>query len=201
MSRLEIANIALFELGQDPIADLNGNGANEKRMNARINSAIRFVMEQHPWNELISRARLPLADKEVIFGRRYPYALPAGGEQPYCLRVLEATDELYGDISWRRERRFIYTDGGQHPSGQAAGPLLLLYIGFIDNEAEWSPKLIEASGRYLASVTAFPITKDKALAKEKKTEWQDFLKVARSLDGQEQSEYPIDTDVLLRSRL
>lgn len=201
MSRLKIMNIALRELGQEPIGDPDSTEFNATILQAAMQDGLDFVMEQHPWNECISRARLALAEKEVVFGRQFPYRLPDGGDQAYCLRVLEATDELYGEISWRVEGRYIYTGGGRVPSGQGAGPLLLKYIGRNTVEAEWSPKLMTATGIYLAATTCMQITKDSGLKTKKDQQFADFIKVSRSLDGQEQSEYPVDTDGMVRSRL
>lgn len=205
MSRLDIANIALTQLGQDPITRLGSTEPNSKTMAGLIDQALRFTLAQHPWNEAISRAELPLADYKPPFGFPYAYKLPAGGELVECLRVIEATDALHGEIEWRREGRWLLSDAGGHTTDETnvdgPGPILLRYIGWVKDEAVWSPQLIQTTALYLASQTAFKITANRALGADKFKEFNDNLRVARSLDGQEMSRFPMYQDDLARSRL
>ena len=83
MDKTGIANIALSNLGEARIQNLNDNNSRARACNSRLNDVITTVLRMHVWNSALERATLTSVEAP-LFGWTYTYQLPAN-----CIRVVE----------------------------------------------------------------------------------------------------------------
>ena len=76
MNRVSVANLALSNLGEAPIQNLNDNNARARIASARIDDVIRTVLRGHDWNSAMKRVSLTKID-DPLFGWNSTFQLPA----------------------------------------------------------------------------------------------------------------------------
>jgi len=76
MDKTGIANLALGNLGEASIQNLNDNNARARSCSARIDDVIVTILRMHVWNSALERSLLTNIG-EPIFGWNYIYQLPA----------------------------------------------------------------------------------------------------------------------------
>jgi len=76
MDKTGIANLALSNLGEASIQNLNDDNARARACSSRIDDVIVTVLRMHVWNSALERALLTNIG-EPIFGWNYIYQLPA----------------------------------------------------------------------------------------------------------------------------
>jgi|TARA_R110002051_G_C8719453_1_gene496475 hypothetical protein len=75
MNRVSVANLALSNLGEAPIQNLNDNNARARIANARIDDVIRTVLRGHDWNSAMKRVSLTKIT-DPLFGWNSTFQLP-----------------------------------------------------------------------------------------------------------------------------
>jgi len=75
MNRVSVANLALSNLGEAPIQNLNDNNARARIANARIDDVIRTVLRGHDWNSAMKRISLTKIT-DPLFGWNSTFQLP-----------------------------------------------------------------------------------------------------------------------------
>ena len=75
MNRVSVANLALSNLGEAPIQNLNHNNARARIANARIDDVIRTVLRGHDWNSAMKRVSLTKIT-DPLFGWNSTFQLP-----------------------------------------------------------------------------------------------------------------------------
>jgi len=76
MNRVSIANLALSNLGEAPIQNLNDDNARARIASARIDDVIRGILRMHDWNTAMKRIALTNIG-EPLFGFNTTFQLPA----------------------------------------------------------------------------------------------------------------------------
>lgn len=168
--KTHIINIALTELGADPITDPKQETENAKFAAARFDTAMATVLALHPWNCAICRATVPAESTGPEFGFANSFPLP---KNPECFRVIEVNDN---EEDWQVEGQRILTN--------EVGPLFVKYIGKITVD-RISPLLAEVIGLKLASGIAYRITKSRSRTESMRVAFEQALREARSADAQE----------------
>ena len=66
MNKVEVANLALSNLGEAPIQNLNDNNARARIANSRVDDVIRTVLRMHDWNSAMKRVALTKANDPLF---------------------------------------------------------------------------------------------------------------------------------------
>jgi hypothetical protein len=170
VSAVSICNLGLVRVGADPIASLDDNNE-QARVAKRFYASRRdALLRLHTWNFAQVRVSLVQLSEGPAWGYAYAYALPT---EPYCLDVVET--DLSPQAEVRIEGRMLVTDE------PAVG---ILYIGRVP-EYLYDALFVEAFADDLASLFAYPLTRNATLEQTKVTVAKESLKAAKSRDGQE----------------
>ena len=76
MNKVSVANLALSNLGEAPIQNLNDNNARGRIANALIDNVVRTVLRSHDWNSAMKRVVLTKVT-DPLFGWNSTFQLPA----------------------------------------------------------------------------------------------------------------------------
>ncbi len=123
------------------------------------------------------------------WGYAYQYQLPQGPVPNHCLRLLEVD----GSDDYRIEGRRIVTD--------APPPLDILYIGRIEDAADYDALLAEAIAAKLAVHLAGNLTESGSRIEAARGYLEDILQQARSSDAQEGGQVRFSVDAWLQARV
>lgn len=175
---VELANMALLEIGEEPITALADATERARACNTAWPFVRRFVLGMHTWNTPTKRA---LVDEDATaplwdFATRYP--LPAD-----CIRVLEVDTEE----DWRIEARFLVTDAGGDDLG-------IRYIYDEDDPADFPPPLVDALVLGLAYRIMYRLNANLAIRDRIERQWMSFVSECKALDGQEQSDPELEDE-------
>lgn len=160
-SPMDLANLALLRLGEQPITDLDESPAAKAFYPLVRDVALSWA----PWTFATTRQRLARLPDPPASTYRWQYELPT---QPYCLRVLEiATNQtqMIGHRPWRTDfpyqreiwvpptmpdlqRQVLLTD---------ADEVVVRYIGRV-HEAVWMPLFQEVVVLWLAKTLCQHLT-------------------------------------------
>lgn len=185
-----IYNIALTELGEDPVNSPNDNSTSAEYCNARYNDVRQAVIALHPWNETKRYAQLAASPTAPIFGYSQQYPLPADFIRMYG--IMDTDGDVLDDAKWEVIGQVLMTDEGD--------PLNVCYHFDLTDPTKFSPLMAQVVGYYLAlEIGPHLVRDDNRLARvEKKLETR--LSKAMFVTAQQNSPREWDTDVLLRSR-
>jgi len=191
--KVELANLALQEMGAEPITSLTEDSKTARVMNLRLDPLLDSFLRSHPWNFAKDRARLSKLVEEPAFGFQFAYALPS---------------------DWVRTLHVV-TDGNNLPEQQVTEPhykiegrrllanheeVFLIYIRRVVNTEEWDPLALDAFVLMLASRTARAITQNLDLAQSLANDFRTKLQEARHTDATDEPAQRIESDEWLVSR-
>ena len=171
ISEVSIANGALTYLGDKTITSLSDDSNQARACNARYAHIRDAVTRAHPWNSAITRANIAKTTTTPVFEYTGQFVLPS---DPYCLRILEVED--YANTEWTVEGRYLFAD---------AFSLNIRYINRVTDPMDMDPLMVEAISSRLAHAISFRLTSDRNLRVELWQTYQEILREARSIDGQE----------------
>lgn len=181
-SSIEICNQALMLLGDKTIADFNEDSAAAKLCSTLYPLARDAVLRLHPWNCAVKRVKLTPKSQTPEYGYANAFTLP-----PNLLRLLS----IDGLTDYKVEGREILSDSSS---------ISVRYIYRNENVNEYDSLLVEAMSGYLAYKLAYPITKSSTVREEMKAIFGDLLKLAKSVDAQEEPQDTIGDFTLLNVR-
>lgn len=187
-SIVSICNRALDLLGADPITSLEDGSKSANLCQRNFAPSADSVLRLYPWNAALRRARLPALADAPAWGYGYQYQLPQGPEPSYCLRLLEVD----GCSDYRIEGRRIVTD--------ALPPLDILYIGRIEDAADYDALLAEAIAAKLAVHLAGNLTESGSRIDAARRYLDDILAQAKVSDAQEGGQVALAVDAWLQAR-
>jgi len=171
-SSIEICNQALLLLGDKTIADFNEDSTAAKLCSSLYPLTRDAVLRLHPWNCAIKRVKLAPKLQTPEYGYGNAFTLPTD-----LLRLLS----IDGLTDYKIEGREVLSDSNS---------ISIRYIYRNENVNEYDALLVDAISAYLAYKLAYPITKSSAVRDEMKAIFGDLLKLAKSVDAQEE---PQDT--------
>lgn len=184
-SIVDICNMALNELGEDPITSLTEETQAAELCNRFFVPVRDEVLRAFSWNFAIERQGLALLAEAPLFEFDHAYQLPT---DPFCLRVLTLEDALGTTIKWKVEGRKLLTN---------LDSVKIKYIARVEDAGIFDPIFVSCLSARLASSLAMGITERKESAT---TMFQLFvarLREARTIDSQEGSSDDIDSLDLL----
>ena len=184
-----VANMALVILGGvGDLTDLNAANPRAEKVRAVYPTLKKALLESHPWNFALERARLSAqvdASGDPVrpaFGWQYQYILPGN-----CLRVWRLNDAPIERVPRVRERGKLLTN--------VAGPINLRYIADVP-EAEWSALFTAAAAAVLAADLALAITATASAMERAQRAAVAKLREARWADAQENGRLEMETGPL-----
>lgn len=136
MDWVDVCNMALDRLGEDPITSLTDEIKTAEACNRNYEQARDEVLQAWNWSSARSRKDLTADTTAPVWGWDYRYALPSN---PYCLRLIS----IEKDYKYTLEGRYILTDKDDG--------LNILYTKRITDPAELDPFLAKAIALRLAS--------------------------------------------------
>ena len=182
-SQVDIANIALSNLGEQPISSLTEANQRARACEGRFNDVRDMVLRSHLWNCAMTRVQLVADGTAPVWGYNYKYPLPAD-----CLRVIAVKDVEY---SWKIEGGYIVSDDGS---------MYIVYVRKEENPEVYDALLVQAMGCRLAAECAQDITGKTALKDSMMAKYLAVLSEARSADAAEGTPQKIESDLWLESR-
>jgi hypothetical protein len=183
---VSICSNALLMLGDNPISSLD-EGSAKARIASNLYPAVRdTILRLHPWNCCIARVQLAPDVTAPAFDYAYQFTLPAD-----FMRAVQVGEHgLEGD--YRIEGRKLLVDDN---------PLNLRYVARNENPATWDSALVDAVTLEMAARMAYPITRSASLARDLRAEAAAALKMAKAVDGQDDSPDELGNERLLAARM
>lgn len=181
---VQICSAALMLLGAAPIASLAETGKSATLCANLYPLARKDLMRRHPWNCCIKRVLLAPLASAPEFDYTYQFAKP--GDWLRVLNVGEANNPLEYEFAGNR----ILCDTNSLP---------LRYVADI-TEGNWDSHMVDVMVKRMCSDLAYPITKSTALAQLKLAQYNEALKIAKSVDGQENPPEQIDDSPFIAVR-
>jgi len=171
----QIENLALGMLGAKPITDHDQpDSTAASAMKVLFDDTRDATLRAHNWNFATERFSAPLdGTPDWGFGNQYQLS-----QDPFVLRVVELNPDRHGlDADFKVEGRHILTDEGD--------PLEYLGIIRVTNPALFDPLFVDVLAARLAWKGAYRITQSREIERDKKADYKDALREARSVDAQE----------------
>nr|DAH92089.1 MAG TPA: tail tubular protein [Bacteriophage sp.] len=159
VSKIDICNLALAHLGQEPISSLTQEDERARRLNLFYEPVKAEVLRTHNW--AFATVQEPLIRLEDPSAAPYPYLYQYPVE---ALFVRQITDSAYPGKKYPfREvfRRRLNQRAVETPAPQAVAE----YTRHVKDETQLDPAFVKAFALALASDLALALTGDNALAK------------------------------------
>jgi len=171
VSKVEICNNALQNLGAGKITSITENTVEAIECNLRYDTARRALLSMHPWNFAIRRALLNADVTAPAFNYSYAYTLPSD----FLGLVMTSLEEQYQSPHPQVVNSPLYTSDVSSYGGIDKyrlergddGTLKLLsyesgvgivYISDVEDEQSFSPTFTDLMARYLSALIAYKIT-------------------------------------------
>ncbi len=188
-SETDIANVGLILLGQRTILRLDDDMDVARTCNALWPDVRDAVLGEHPWNrctKILTLNKTPRNPGWQTTERcySYEYLYP-----PDCLRILEPEDDT---TQW---------EVGVSTTGEAVvwsdtDGLTVKYIFRNLNVSQYSAWLSLALSKRMAAEVALPLTASLSKAQAMMSAYQMHMRLAKGMDGQEQSAVVVTSTVL-----
>ena len=201
---VQIANIALNNLGDKTISAFSDKSAQAFATKDRLTDIINSVLRAHPWNCMTKRDTLTQLGTTPKYKFDYAYSLPTDS-----LRVLSLKEEEDYDYAWKIEI-IHHSNQDQLALLTSATSANIRYVkkyigsGNHDNDANtlelFDPLLVQACGMALAGEIAMDLTGQSQLRDLMLGKYQTLLSEARSINGQEGTADIIESNEWIDSR-
>jgi hypothetical protein len=167
MNTVEICNLALNMLGMPAICELNEQSEQANLCRRFFPVCCQRVLRDHFWSFAAKTSKLQvLNEKSPLREWRYVCAVPAD-----CLRIIG----LAGDQPYRRFGKNILVNN----------PVDVIYVSNIDDPELFDVTFVEALQFLLASDLCMASTQNAQLSNFYRSEYQERLATARSIDSAE----------------
>ncbi len=184
-SKVDICSNALLLLGAQPINSLDDEN-DRARLASNLYDGVKLsVIRSHPWNCCVTRVALSPLSAAPAFDYAYQFTLP-----PDCAKVLQV-GEYTTEIDYRIERGKILAD---------ESAIYLKYISTDISEGAFDHLLVEALKYAMAAQMAYPTTQNASMAELMEAKYQQVLREARSVDGQDDPPETMGDNALYASR-
>lgn len=197
VSKVNIANYALQNLGANSITTLTEGSVESTEVNLRYDAVRRSLLEAHPWNFAMKRVALSVDSVSPAFGYENQFVLPSD-----FLRVF-ASEEQADFINWGSNFNGYLTISNKSSFSQAdnykieinaSGARVLLsddsakkiiYVFDQEDTAKFSPMFIELFAAGLAAAIAYRVTDNASLVQAATQRFEDMMRKAKTVDAQQ----------------
>ena len=187
---------ALILLAENPINDFSEantpGGLDRARIAENLWSSTRdSVLRSHTWNCAKTRVALSPEATAPAFGYTKRFVLPADWLRNVSINGYDA-DEVDYEVET--------IAGGGKRLLMDYETLNLVYIWKNTDVSTWDPMLVEACEYKMAAKMAYPITQDKELGNYWMGVYNNFIRQARTVDGQDESPQRFGSSLILEAR-
>ncbi len=184
-SEVNVANLALTDLGADRIIALDENSENARKVNAIFALIRDSVLRSHPWNFAIQRRNFNQTTNTPEFGYDSEFQIPGD-----VLRILTPENRNYTEFV-REGDKILVND----TSFKAR------CIVRIEDPTLWDESFVATFASRLSAELAYSITDSRSLADDKWKIYQLKLRIATGVDAQEGTPEEFLADEWIDSRL
>jgi len=186
-SKVDIINLAFVSLRTEPIGLPIEDTVNGRRAAAVYNLLLKALLREHEWTFAKKETALSLVDETPVFDDdfTYSYAIPSD----YIRLAKTDSKDTY---PYKKVGKRIYSN---------AENLKLSYIWFNTDPASYDDSFVQVFAAKIAAVLAYAITGNRALAKDLKDEFPDLLRIAKSINGQEETPDEPQQDLFINARV
>lgn len=182
-SSLEICNMALAAIGQDPIMSLEDNAKSARLCRQVYDNTKKSVLRAYPWTFAIHRAHLARELDGPVYGFENSFKLPVD-----CLRLVSVN---LSDGEFKVERNRILTN---------FGAVAVRYVKNVSDESEMDAQFIEALATQLASKIVISLTNDSQVLQYLKQLYTEQILLAMNTQAIEDSQQEVIEGNWLTSR-
>lgn len=191
MTKLEIINLGLIRIGEQPLNSLTDGTVTAAKVNRLWEPVYDSVLESGPkdgWKCATVRTSVAVDGTAPEHGYDYRYALPSN---PFCFRpvLVEADGSPLSD--WTVEGRYILTD-------EEAEEIDLTYIGRVDTSL-LPPSLASVVHLTLALYMCYDTSKTGQMIQDIKQELKEAWREARYQNGLNKKRSESNNDVVDRT--
>lgn len=152
-SEVDLANMALTMLGQQPIAALTDNNNRAKLADKRLADVRDTVLRAHQWNCCIKRASLSAHGTAPVWGYSNRYQVPTDFVRLVSTESNTTDYRIEAGNQGESPLLFILTDDTE---------MKILYVAKITSVAQMDSSLVQAIACRLAADIAVAVTGDAA---------------------------------------
>lgn len=181
-SEITICTNALLQLGSQPISSFTDGSDNALLCSNLWPQTRDGVLRSHPFNRAVKRVSLAPSVVVPVWGYAFAFDLPGD-----LLTILEV--DTLGNHK---------VENGQILADE--NPLLVKYTFRNENVPSWDALMIEAATWAMMAVLAYPITKSTTKSTEVNAIYLTRLRLARTVDAQEDSPDQVGDSQLLSAR-
>lgn len=169
-TKLSICSSASLLLGHRPITAFDGSTDVARLSDALFDSTRDSALRSHPWNCATKRVSITADATAPTFDYQYRFAIPSD-----YVRILQV-GELGFEEDYVIEAGWILAN---------VDPILVRYIYKNTDPSTYDPLLVEALEYAMAAKMAFPLTGSASMQQAMENKFQQVLKRARAVDGQD----------------
>ena len=174
--RVDIANLALGWMGEDPITSLEDDSERALQMQLNYAAARDATLEAHEWSFAIERFIPGKVDPKPEYGVTNRFSIP-----PYIIRVLSVDNGQPEDPIGSNEQLDWVAEGGYILCNEDV--IYCRGIRRITQEGKFSPLFVHALAAKLASLTALVLTGSRDIQANMLGYYAGFIGEAKSRDG------------------
>ncbi|MGE4194718.1 MAG: hypothetical protein AB7E51_15130 [Pseudodesulfovibrio sp.] len=173
-SSIDICNLALVAVGEDPIASLSDGSAAATTCQVLYDRSRRSLLESHPWNFARGVATLGVSSEDPVYGFEYCYVIPTD-----CLRPIELTNTVTRDGK-AKQSTFRIVGRRLMTNVESAK---LAYTSDEKDPNKYNEKFIEALAYKMAAFLAGKLSGNSDFQKNMLTLYEESLAKAKTMDA------------------
>lgn len=167
-SDISIANRAMLSIGGSNISSFKQEILESEIANAMYGTTLEAFLTKHRWGFAIAQAELSRLTAKPLHTWEYIYQLPS--DKPFIM-----LDRVYPNMDYQRIQDNIYTNASS----------VTIDYRFKPDASAFPAYFVTALEFELASVFAYPLTRNESLAQLKAAQANDWLVTAKLIDSQE----------------
>jgi len=179
-----ICNSALVKLGVEPIASLTENSKPAKLCKSQYPLMRDKLLRSHYWNFAIKRAQLAGTVADPLFEFDFQYQIP-----PDCLRVIYDQEK---DVPFKVEGDKLLSN---------LSTITIKYVSRITTVGLYDSSFVDTLAYMLALDLTYSLNQSKGLRDRLEAALKTELKDAKAIDGQEDHQDNLQSDVFLNARI
>lgn len=214
VSKIDICNIALQNLGANIISDLNEDTVEARACNLRYDIVRRAVLASTLWNFASKRVTLSKSTSSPVFGFENVFHLPSDfirmwGTDKEIDQLTQFSPDFNGYIQSSYSSTYPQADNYQIEIDQDTGDKVLLsdddtkeikYIFDQQDTGKFSSQFVEMLAQGITAKICFTVTNNRAQAQEEEAQFTRMIEEAKKIDSQQGTYRRTETSIFLSSR-
>ena len=184
-SEVNVANLALTDLGADRILALTEDSENARKVNAIFDLVRDAELRSHPWNFAIERRNFNKTTNTPLFGFDAEFQIPGD-----VIRIL-TPENRKADMFVREGDKVLANDDS----------FKARCIIRITDPTKWDETFVTCFAARLSAELAYSITDSRTLAADKAEVYKEKKRIATGVDAQVGTPQELFADEWLDSRL